>query len=112
MLTCLFQSNRFCFNDGYHTSHHLNPRRHWRDHPHAFLKAKDKYSKEGALVFQNIDYLEITFRILTKNYEHLAKQLVPMGEQIGMSQTELAEMLRTKTRKFSEEEISAKFKHS
>lgn len=105
-------SNRFCFNDGYHTSHHLNPLRHWRDHPNAFLKAKDRYSKEGALVFQNIDYLEITFRILTKNYTHLAKQLVPMGSQIGMSQTELADMLRRKTRKFSEEEIAAKFKRS
>jgi fatty acid desaturase len=104
------QSNRFCFNDGYHTSHHLNPRRHWREHPNAFLKAKDRYSKEGALVFQNIDYLEITFRILTKNYAHLAKRLVPMGDQIGMSQTELADMLRRKTRKFSEKEIATKFK--
>lgn len=103
------QSNRFCFNDGYHTSHHLNPRRHWRDHPHAFLAAKERYSDEGALVFQNIDYLEITFRVLTKNYAHLAKQLVPIGKQIGMSQAELAEMLKTKTRKFSEEEITAKF---
>ncbi|TVY56580.1 hypothetical protein LSUE1_G010015 [Lachnellula suecica] len=103
-------SNRFCFNDGYHTSHHLNPRRHWRDHPHAFLKAKERYSDEGALVFQNIDYLEITFRLLTKNYAHLAKQFVPMGKQIGMSQAEIAAMLKTKTRRFSEEEIKAKFK--
>ncbi|TVY56980.1 hypothetical protein LCER1_G001648 [Lachnellula cervina] len=102
-------SNRFCFNDGYHTSHHLNPRRHWRDHPRAFLQAKERYADEGALVFQNIDYLEITFRCLTKNYMHLAKQLVPIGKQIGMSQVELAEMLKTKTRKFSEEEIAAKF---
>lgn len=60
-------------------------------------------------MFQNIDYLEITFRCLTKNYMHLAKQLVPIGKQIGMSQVELAEMLKTKTRKFSEEEIAAKF---
>ncbi|CAG8980833.1 hypothetical protein HYALB_00003762 [Hymenoscyphus albidus] len=103
-------SNRFCFNDGYHTSHHLNPLRHWRDHPRAFLAAKDRYSKEGALVFQNIDYLEITFRILTKNYMYLASKLVPMGSQIGMSQEELAAMLKLKTRKFSEEEIATKFK--
>ncbi|KAK6582532.1 hypothetical protein PZA11_004940 [Diplocarpon coronariae] len=102
-------SNRYCFNDGYHTSHHLNPLRHWRDHPQAFLKAKDRYSKEGALVFHNIDYLEFTFRLLTKNYMHLAKQLVPIGDQIGMSQVELAEMLRRKTKRFSEEEIRAKF---
>ncbi|PBP25263.1 fatty acid desaturase [Diplocarpon rosae] len=102
-------SNRYCFNDGYHTSHHLNPLRHWRDHPQAFLKAKDRYSTEGALVFHNIDYLEFTFRLLTKNYMHLAKQLVPIGDQIGMSQVELAEMLRRKTKRFSEEEIRAKF---
>ncbi|KAG4437942.1 hypothetical protein IFR05_006566 [Cadophora sp. M221] len=102
-------SNRFCFNDGYHTSHHLNPLRHWRDHPHAFLKAKSRYSAEGALVFHNIDYLEITFRLLTKNYMYLAKQLVPIGDQIGMSQVELAEMLRRKTRRFTEEEIKVKF---
>ncbi|EKD17679.1 uncharacterized protein L3040_003561 [Drepanopeziza brunnea f. sp. 'multigermtubi'] len=102
-------SNRFCFNDGYHTSHHLNPRRHWRDHPHAFLSAKDRYSKEGALVFHNIDYLEITFRLLTKNYMRLAQQLVPIGDQIGMSQAEIAEMLRKKTRRFTEKEIRTKF---
>ncbi|KAK0115724.1 hypothetical protein ONS95_000016 [Cadophora gregata] len=102
-------SNRFCFNDGYHTSHHLNPRRHWRDHPHAFLKAKERYSKEGALVFHNIDYMEITFRVLTKNYMYLAQQMVPIGDQIGMTQVELAEILKKKTRRFSEEEIRAKF---
>jgi len=102
-------SNRFCFNDGYHTSHHLNPRRHWRDHPSAFLKAKDRYRKEGALVFQNIDYFMMTLTILRKDYVHLAKCVVPIGNQIGMSQPELADMLRTKTRRFTEEEIKKKF---
>lgn len=48
--------------------------------------------------------------MLTKNYMKLAAQMVPIGDQIGMSQVELAEMLRTKTRKFSEAEIAAKFK--
>lgn len=33
-----------------------------------------------------------------------------MGDQIGMSQQELADMLRTKTRAFTEEEIQVKFK--
>lgn len=103
------QSNRFCFNDGYHTSHHLNPRRHWRDHPLAFLKQKDIYAAEHALVFRNIDYLMITFRVLRKDYEHLARCLVPIGDQIGKSNAELAAMLQTKTRKFSEEDIRKKF---
>lgn len=39
----------------------------------------------------------------------LAKQLVPIGDQIGMSQLEIAEMLKRKTRRFSEEEIKSKF---
>ncbi|KAL9631722.1 MAG: hypothetical protein Q9164_005735 [Protoblastenia rupestris] len=98
-------SNRHCFNDGYHTSHHLNPRRHWRDHPLAFIKAKDKYKEGRALVFQNIDYIMMTVTLLRKDYMHLASCLVPIGDQIGMSQSEIAEMLRTKTKRFSEEEI-------
>jgi hypothetical protein len=51
----------------------------------------------------------MSYRILTKNYMYLAKKLVPMGSQIGMTQKELAEMLERKTRKFSEKEIAAKF---
>ena len=102
-------SNRHCFNDGYHTSHHLNPRRHWKAHPAAFLKAKAKYQTEGALTFTGIDYLEITYRCLTKDYDTLAKRLVPMGEQIDMSHEERVEMLRSKTRRFTAEEIEAKF---
>ncbi|RAH79794.1 hypothetical protein BO86DRAFT_449429 [Aspergillus japonicus CBS 114.51] len=103
-------SNRFCYNDGYHTSHHLNPRRHWRDHPVAFLRQHRRYAAEQALVFRNIDYIMITIRLLRKDYLHLAKCLVPMGEQIGMTLEEKAEMLRRKTRRFSEEEIASKFK--
>lgn len=60
-------------------------------------------------MFRNIDYLMITFRVLRKDYDHLAKCLVPIGDQIGKSHDELADMLRTKTRKFSEAEIRAKF---
>ncbi|RAQ44991.1 acylamide-delta3(E)-desaturase [Aspergillus flavus] len=102
-------SNRFCYNDGYHTSHHLNPRRHWRDHPVAFLQQKDRYTNENALVFRDIDYIMITVRLLRKDYNHLAKCLVPLGDQIGMEQAEIAQMLRTKTRRFTEEEIRRKF---
>lgn len=60
-------------------------------------------------MFHNIDYLEITYRVLTKNYEYLAGQLVPIGNQIGMSKAELVELLKKKTRKFTEEEIRQHF---
>lgn len=102
-------SNRFCFNDGYHTAHHLNPRRHWREQPLHFLQSKQAYAEGRALVFHNIDYLMMTYKLITKDYMHLANCLVPIGDQIGMSQKEIADMLRTKTRAFSEDEISEKF---
>ncbi|KAK0631168.1 fatty acid desaturase [Bombardia bombarda] len=102
-------SNRLCFNDGYHTSHHLNPLRHWRDHPAAFLQGKHEYARQQALVFHDIDYLMVTIKLLSKDYVHLAKCLVPIGkEQIAMTLEERAAMLRRHTRAFTEEEIRKK----
>ena len=51
----------------------------------------------------------MTYRILAKDYLYLAHCVVPIGDQIGMSKLELADMLRTKTRRFSEEEIQEKY---
>lgn len=52
----------------------------------------------------------MTVRLLRKDYLYLADHLVPIGDQIGMSREELAAMLRTKTRRFTEEDIKNKFK--
>jgi hypothetical protein len=103
------QSNRYCYNDGYHTSHHLNPLRHWRDHPVAFLSQKKQYSDEHALVFYNIDYMMLTINLLRKNYDHVARCLVPMGAQMKLTHDERVAMLKRKTRKFSEREIAEKW---
>ena len=73
-----------------------------------FLKSKDAYRSGRALVFHNIDYNMMTFRLLRKDYLYLADCLVPMGDQINMTRQEIADMLRTKARKFSEEEIRAR----
>jgi hypothetical protein len=51
----------------------------------------------------------ITVRVLMKDYDTLAKHLVPMGKQISMSHQEKMDMLRTKTRKFSPEAIREKY---
>jgi hypothetical protein len=104
------QSNRHCFNDGYHTSHHLNPLRHWREHPAAFLKGKKLYASQHALVFHNIDYIMITVRLLLKQYRVLAECMVPIGEQIGMTLEERAALLESHARRFTEEELQRKFK--
>ncbi|KAI1259025.1 fatty acid desaturase [Xylariaceae sp. FL1019] len=102
-------SNRYCYNDGYHTSHHLNPLRHWRDHPVHFLQNKDTYGREAALVFHDIDYLMITVKLMLHDYEHLARCLVPIGDQISMTMDQRVAMLKRHTRKFTEEEIEEKF---
>lgn len=103
-------SNRFSFNDGYHTSHHLNPMRHWRDHPHHFLSSQQAYSSHQALTFYDIDYLFVTVRLLMKDYEYLAKRLVPMSkEQKLMGMQERVELLKRKTKAFSEEDIQRLF---
>lgn len=52
----------------------------------------------------------MTVKLLQKDYMYLADRLVPIGDQIGMSQKELADMLQTKTRIFTEEDIQKKFK--
>jgi hypothetical protein len=87
----------------------LNSRRHWRDHPASFLRAKEQYQAQGALVFQNIDYLAITFRLLRKDYDHLAKCLLPIGDQVGKSHQEIVSLLKRKTRRFTEDQIAKIF---
>jgi hypothetical protein len=52
----------------------------------------------------------ITYRLLSKDYDYLARCLVPIGDQIGMTHREIADMLRTKTKKFTEEDIRKKFR--
>lgn len=103
------KSNRHCFNDGYHTSHHLNPLRHWRDHPVAFLKNRGTYASEHALVFHNIDYIMITVRLLLKDYTTLAQCMVPIGDQIPMTLEDRVNLLKSYTRRFTEDELHKKF---
>lgn len=78
-----------------------------------FLEKKGTYGAEHALVFHGIDYLEITIRVLLKHYDYLAARLVPIGDrQMAMTPAERADLLRSCTRRFSEEEIAEKFRRA
>lgn len=101
------QSNRLCFNDGYHTSHHLHPRRHWRDHPASLIRQKEQYTKEDALIFYDIDYIGITYRLMKKDYNTLARHFLPLGhDQAKLTKVEIMKMLEDRTRRFTDEEIN------
>lgn len=52
----------------------------------------------------------VTVRLLMKDYEFLAKRLVPLGSQMDLSMDERVKLLKRHTRKFSEEEIKKKYK--
>jgi hypothetical protein len=54
----------------------------------------------------------VTMKLLRGDYEGLVKHLVPMGNQRNMSLKEKVEMLRDRTKKFTEDEIKDKFKCS
>lgn len=51
----------------------------------------------------------MTYKLLRKDYLYLAERLVPLGDQVHLNRQEIADMLRTKTRRFSEEEIQELF---
>lgn len=51
----------------------------------------------------------LTVRLLMKDYETLAKCLVPIGDQIDMTMKEREDMLRNHTTKFTEEQIKRTF---
>ena len=62
-------------------------------------------------MFCNIDHLMLTVKLLQKDYLHLARCQLPIGDQVMMSVSEIAALLETKTRRFSEDKIWLKFKH-
>lgn len=100
-ITCVNSAyNRRCFNDGYHIGHHLRPHLHWTEMPKDFLKNKDKYAENRALVFEQVDYHQIWAMLMFKKYDALAKYVVNLNGMYS-SEKEAAEVMRQRTRKFT-----------
>lgn len=108
-LTCLETSyNATAFNDGYHTSHHLNPIRHWQDHPDAFLKNVDTYNKQRVIVFRGIDYMGLWILLMIKDYDSMATAFVDFSGT--MKHDDKKAFLKARTKRLSPEQISAAYK--
>lgn len=98
-ITCINTGyNKKCFNDGYHIGHHLRPSLHWTDMPNDFLQNIEKYRQNEAVVFNGLDYFQIWFLLMIKNYSYLSKKFVPLTENIA-STNEIKSFLKSRTSK-------------
>ena len=88
--------NRRCFNDGYHIGHHERPNLHWTEMPEDFLRKRQLYASEGAIVFDGIDYFQVWLLLMTQQYNVLARHFVELdgGER---SPREIVALLRHRT---------------
>jgi fatty acid desaturase len=87
--------NHFAFNDGYHIGHHVKPNLHWTEMPDEFLANRATYAREGAIIFQKLDYQAIVFLLMTKRYDVLARHCVHLGTR--RSKEETIAILRKRT---------------
>jgi hypothetical protein len=98
--------NATAFNDGYHTSHHLNPIRHWQDHPEYFLASVDTFNKQRVIIFTGCDYFEIWFRLMIKDFDWMAKRLLTLGEATLL---EKKEFLKARVKRLNALEMKQSF---
>ncbi len=97
-ITCINSTyNRRCFNDGYHIGHHLKATRHWTELPADFMDNRAQYAREGALVFEGIDFFMVSLMLWTGRWGRLARHLVRLdGEE--RSDEEIVAMLKSRVK--------------
>jgi fatty acid desaturase len=100
-ITCINTSyNKKCFNDGYHIGHHLRPALHWTEMPKDFVQNIEKYKQNDVIIFTGLDYFQIWFLLMIKNYKYLSKKFVSLpGTSVPPDGIEA--LLRGRTRKFA-----------
>ena len=89
--------NKKCFNDGYHIGHHLRPYLHWTEMPANFKENINVYKENKAIVFTGLDYFQIWFLLMTKNYRKLALNFVKLDD--GQNAEDIISFLKTRTQK-------------
>jgi fatty acid desaturase len=91
--------NHTCWNDGYHTVHHLRPAMHYTDIPAEFLKLKDTFSEKKTFIFDGIHYLHVFVYLMGKRYDKLADHLVNINGNTFASREEAIALMKERARK-------------
>lgn len=102
-ITCINSVyNQRCFNDGYHIGHHIKQTRHWTELPGDFLANAERYGKEGAIVFEGIDFFMVSVFLFLKRYDWLAKRFVRMPGDTR-SEEEIISFLKGRTMRIADD---------
>ncbi len=90
--------NHICWNDGYHSVHHLRPALHYTDIPKEFMKNINQFFEKKTLIFDGIHYLHIFLWLMTKRYDKLADNLVNLNQMFSGKEEAIA-IMKERTRK-------------
>jgi fatty acid desaturase len=106
-ITCINSGyNRRCFNDGYHIGHHLKANRHWAELPQDFLDNRERYVRQGAIVFERLDFFLVSVLLWTGGWRTLAKRFVRLDGK-PRSDEEVIAMLKERVLPVREDEWCA-----
>lgn len=95
-ITCINSGyNKRAFNDGYHIGHHLKANRHWTDLPRDFAENREMYAREGAIVFEGLDFFLVSVLLWTGQWKLLARRFVRLDGQ-PRSDEDVIAMLKTR----------------
>jgi len=104
-ITCLNTTyNHKCWNDGYHTIHHIRPGAHYTEYPVIFRENILQIAMSRTLVFEKIHYLHIFFYLVTKRYDKLAANLVNINQAFQNDADAIA-LMKSRTRKFNSDRL-------
>ncbi len=105
-LTCInTRYNRRCFNDGYHIGHHVRANRHWTEMPEDLEKNTERYAKANAIVFQGIDFFQVSLYLFLGRYDWLAKAFVELREE-PRSQEEIIALIKSRLKPIPHKETA------
>lgn len=94
-ITCInTRYNRRCFNDGYHTGHHLRAHAHWTELPGELERNLTEYGRHDAIVFEGLDFFEVFCLLMAGRWSRLAAAFVQLPEALARNQEQVVALLK------------------